>query len=168
MFSFVTLILAWFILFFVGRSQNLHFIIKTILVWLMLMYIGINIIGYIMRSVVPALSPLSPPDDLREDAKKLFNREIQFNRRADIALSLIFLILTAAYLIAIYHYWNIVLVSSAVLVMIGRLPDLLWEIRTGQRVTKTNMPKGVFSKIGVVIDFLTLPLTWYALYKWVP
>ena len=168
MFSLVALIIAWFILFFVGRSQNLHFIIQTILVWLMLTYIGINLIGHIMRSFVPALSPMSPLDGISEDAKKLFNREIQSNRRADIALCLIFSILTVAYLFAIYHYWNIALVASAVLVMISRLPDLLWEIRTGQRITKTNTPKGVFSNIGVVIGFLTLPLTWYALYKCMP
>lgn len=168
MFSFIKLILAWFILFYVGTNQSLHFTIKTILVWLMLMYIGINLIGYLVRSVVPALSPFSPLDEVSESAQKIINREMQSKRRADIVLSLLFSIIMVAYLFGVYHYWNVALIAVAVLVMIGRLPDLLWEIRTGKRITKANMPKGIFSNIGILIDILTLPLTWFALYKWTP
>lgn len=163
MFSIIKLIIAWLILLYAGTSQNLHFITKTILVWLMLMYIGINLIGFVVRNLVSWASPL---DDVSDDFKNTFNREIRQNRSADRALCLLFLFLTVAHLIAIYHYWNVVLVACAALIMISRLPDLLWEIRTGQRVSKANMPKGVFSNIGVVIDFLSLPLTWFALYKW--
>lgn len=163
MFSLIMLIIAWFILLYVGTTQNLHFTIKTFLVWLMLMYVGINLIGFVVRNLASWVSPL---DDVSGDFKNTFNREIRLNRSAGKALCLIFIVLTVAYLIAIYHYWNVILVACAALIIISRLPDLLWEIRTGQRASKANIPKGIFSNIGIVIDILTLPLTWFALYKW--
>lgn len=168
MFIFITLSLAWFILLHVGRSQSLHFTIKVILVWLALIYIAINLIGCLTRNFISWLSPLDTPDDIPEDAKKLFLRETRLNRSANRAITLTFFVLTVAYLIAIYHYWNIALVASAALVMVSRLPDLLLEIRTGRRMSKTDRPKGAVYIIGTVIIFLTFPLTWYALYEWVP
>ncbi|MBL7214912.1 MAG: hypothetical protein ISS71_04465 [Phycisphaerae bacterium] len=166
MFFIVTGILAWFVLLYAGTSQNLHFTIKVILVWGMLVYIGVNLVGFVMRNFVSwLLSPVDPSEDVSEDFKEFFAREMRANRAADKTTGLIFLVLTVAYLFAIYHYWKVGLVVSAVLVMIARFPDLLWEIRTGKRVSKTNMPKGIVYNLGSLVIFLTLPLTWYSLCK---
>ena len=58
MFFIVTGILAWFVLLYAGTSQNLHFTIKVILVWGMLVYIGVNLVGFVMRNFVSWLLSL--------------------------------------------------------------------------------------------------------------
>lgn len=163
MFAIIKLILAWFVLLYAGTSQNLYFVVKVILVWLMLEYIGINLVGMVVR---PFLSWSSLLVNVSEDLIKLF--ELRRKRVIAIVISLIFLILTVAYLIAIYHFWNVGLVVSAGLVMVSRLPDLLWEIRTGTKISLAKYPKGVVSIIYTVIGLLSLPLTWYSLFKWTP
>jgi hypothetical protein len=86
----------------------------------------------------------------------------------NVAMTLLFLVLTVAYFFALYHFWNIGLAVSAGLVMVSRLPDLLWEIRTGKKVSKASMPKGTACIVATVLMWLALPLTWYSLCKWTP
>jgi len=50
--------------------------------------------------------------------------------------------------------------------MLARLPDLLWEIKTGVKVTKGNKPEGVGYTLSGLLPFLSLPLIWYSLYQW--
>jgi hypothetical protein len=140
-------------------------VIKLILAWFILLYIGTNLVGYVVRNF---LSWSSPVIDLREPFKKMFTHELRRERALDIAISLIFLVLTVAYLIAIYHFWNVGLAVSAGLVMVGRLPNLLWEIRTGTKISTANYPKGAVSVMSIVLILLSLPLTWYSLCKWTP
>jgi hypothetical protein len=50
--------------------------------------------------------------------------------------------------------------------MLARMPDLLWEIRTGQRVSGTNKPGGVVYTVAAGVYWLVLPLVWYSLCRW--
>jgi hypothetical protein len=143
----------------------MFFVIRVILAWFMLLYIATNLVGYVVRNF---LSWSSPVVDLSESVKKLFAHELRRNHAIDGAMSLIFLFLTAAYLFGLYHFWNVGLVVSAGLVMVGRLPDLLWEIRTGTKISTANYPKGAVSVMSIVLILLSLPLTWYSLCKWTP
>jgi hypothetical protein len=86
----------------------------------------------------------------------------------NVAMTLLFVVLTVAYFFALYHFWNIGLAVSAGLVMVSRLPDLLWEIRTGKKASKASMPKGTAYIVATVLMWLALPLTWYSLCKWTP
>jgi hypothetical protein len=125
-------------------------VIKLILAWFILLYIGTNLVGYVVRNF---LSWSSPVIDLREPFKKMFTHELRRERALDIA---------------IYHFWNVGLAVSAGLVMVGRLPNLLWEIRTGTKISTANYPKGAVSVMSIVLILLSLPLTWYSLCKWTP
>ena len=47
--------------------------------------------------------------------------------------------------------------------MIARLPDLLYEIRTGTKVTSKTGPKGFLKYIMLIIDWSALIVLWLAL-----
>jgi hypothetical protein len=73
-------------------------------------------------------------------------------------------ILCVAYFFVLSYWWNLGLVSAGAMIMSGRLPDLVYEIRTGTRPSKKQ--QGLPYILGMVLILLSLPLTWYALCRW--
>lgn len=73
---------------------------------------------------------------------------------------------SAAYLFALYYFWNVWLAVAGVLIMVARIPDLIWEIKTDWKkgVTRTKRPKGpVYIVAGVLFFFGAPLLIWYSL-----
>ena len=140
-------------------------IIKALFAWLIMMLIGTNLIGYVVRGLL-----WSPPsfENNTGRVREFLENESQRLSKANVMMTLFGLVLTASYFFALYFFWNVGLVVSAGLLMVSRLPDLLWEIRTGNKITKANRPKGVVYIMGIVLDWLSLPITWYSLCKWTP
>jgi len=141
-------------------------IIKVILVWGIMLFIGTNLIGLVVRGFFWS----SPPVDAFKDSvlEEFVTRESRRLSAANIAMTLLSLVLTAAYFFALYFFWNIGLAVSAGLIMLSRLPDLLWEIQTGIKVSKVRMPKGAVHIVAGLMLWLSLPLIWYSLCKWTP
>jgi hypothetical protein len=69
----------------------------------------------------------------------------------------------AVFLIAIRYFLGVGVLLAACAIMASRLPDLLWEISSGERVTRTNAPKGAGYTIGNILFWGALPLLWYSL-----
>jgi hypothetical protein len=81
-------------------------------------------------------------------------------------ITIISIILAGAYLYALYYFWNALLTVAAVMLMVARLPDLLWEMRTGKKVTPQSRPKGAVYTVTTSLMWLALPLIWYALCRY--
>ena len=152
----------------------MFYIIKAIIAWGIMLIIGINLIGFIVRTLFWSPPKFDIPLDMSIDhvqlypVKKAFDHEIRRAKFGSKVMALFLLIITAAYLFALYHFWNLGLAVSAGLLMIARLPDLFWELRTGKKVSKSNAPNGAIYILAVFLDILTLPLVWYSLCKWKP
>jgi hypothetical protein len=67
-------------------------------------------------------------------------------------------------MVALYHFWNVSLAVAADMLMVARVPDLIWEIRTEEKVSAHNMPKGVVHFVGGLLIWLAFPLVWYSLH----
>ncbi|KDN56443.1 hypothetical protein FEM21_04620 [Flavobacterium seoulense] len=72
------------------------------------------------------------------------------------------IILAVGYFYAINHFYNILLVIAAALIMISRLPDLLSEIKTGEKTTKKNMKQRPIDIIFNILFFIAIPIIWYS------
>lgn len=114
-------------------------IAKAIGAWIILMFVGTNLLGFVVRGLLWAPpSSDGPTDRVRE----LFAHESRRLGAANITMTIFSAAVTLSYIGALYYFWNIAFAVTAVLAMISRLPDLLWEIRSGKKVTRGNSPHG--------------------------
>lgn len=74
-------------------------------------------------------------------------------------------LLGVLYLYLLLRFWNLGVLAVAAMLMLSRLPNLLWEIRTGQKVTMVHFrsgaaPKGAVAIVATVMMWAALPLLW--------
>jgi hypothetical protein len=157
-------------------------IITAILAWVVMLIVGTNLVGFVVRCFIDFLFFSTPHVDMPVDevgestenfgapadgaVEDLIASEYRKMRVGNLTMAVVFLGLTGGYFFSLYHFWNIGLVAAAGLLMMSRLPDLLWEIRTGKKVSRVSMPKGPAFIVAVVLDLVALPLTWYSLCLW--
>jgi hypothetical protein len=129
-------------------------IVKTVLGDLLMMLIGANLLGIIVRGIIPAYKM----DDL---GNRTLIEDITSTK--SIVMTVIITLLSILYYYSLYHFWNSGVVLAAAMVMFTRLPDLLFEIRTGKKVNSKNMPNKGVNIICTVISWTSLPVLWYSL-----
>jgi len=136
-------------------------ILKSIVAYVVLMLVGTNLIGFIVRGLVWSTSPIDIEPD--SPAYDVVAHEAKRITTANAALTIISIVITAAYLFLLFYFWNALLAIAAGLVMVARIPDLLWEIRTGRRAVRGSRPEGGIYLVGTILPWPTLVLVWYAL-----
>jgi hypothetical protein len=135
-------------------------LVKTVVGWVVLMLVGTNLLGLVVRGLVPA-HEARKMEVLTSDpfVQELITR----HKRANVGVTVFFAALGLVYLYALLRFWNIGVVGAAVMLMLGRLPDLLWEIRTGQKVKPYSAPKGLRGLLAMLLSWGALPVLWFAL-----
>ncbi|MFA6533447.1 MAG: hypothetical protein WCT22_05675 [Patescibacteria group bacterium] len=97
-------------------------IIKAVVVWFIITYLGTNLVGMIGRGFLEQpLATDSNLDFLKDEVNK-WNRAGKFTT----ALSIV---ATLAICFFIYRWLGILFLIPILLIMIGRIPDLFWEVR---------------------------------------
>lgn len=140
--------------------MSLLCILKVVVVGLILMLVGTNLIGFIVRGFFWTPPPVDSPT---EGVHELFARESKRMSIANGTITFFSIVLTAAYLFTLFYFWNVLLALAGGLVMASRIPDLIWEIRTGSKVTRRSGPKGLLYIFATIIQWGSFPLIWYAL-----
>ena len=132
--------------------------------YFVLMWISVNLLGLLVRGFLtnPEL------DEIEAETKHDFiKEEIEKLKRADKWLNVIAFMGIIGYLYTTFHFWNIGVTCIALLLMFVRLPGLLWEIKTGEKVTRSaarEMPKNALHFITTFLTFAALPALYYFLY----
>lgn len=128
--------------------------------YFVLMYLSVNLLGLIVRGLFsnPEL------DRLKREEHEFIKQEIEKSQRADKWTNLIVLVLIFAYFYALFHFWNIGVVAAVAIIMVGRLPDLMWEIRHGKKIDPKLTKKDVMYYISVFLPWLALPVLYFSLY----
>ena len=78
-------------------------------------------------------------------------------------MTLLFVFLTIFYLYLLLRVWNIGVPIAAAMMMLARVPNLLWEIPMGQKITRSSGPRGAVSILSTLITWSALPVLWLAL-----
>jgi hypothetical protein len=118
------------------------------------MFVGTNLLGIVVRGLKPT--------HVKDNQGNLFDLE-NTSSSSSIIMTIIFSIIILAYLYALYHFWNIGILAAGVILIVSRLPDLLFEMKTGKRLDLKNMPKRPIDKVLSILSWLALPLIWYSL-----
>lgn len=129
-------------------------IIKAIIGYVIIIFAGTNLIGIIVRGIIPSYK--------KDETGNLTLVEDLSSVRS-IIITVFSFLLCIAYFYALYHYWNIGVVIAAVIVMFSRLPDLLFEMKTSEKINFRNMPIRPIDVICNVLFWVALPLIWYSL-----
>ena len=136
-------------------------ILKAVVAWVILMLVSSNLLGFVVRGLLWAPPPVDLPPD--SPAHEVLSGASKRMSVGNAIVTLISIILAGVYLYALFYFWNALLTVAAVLLMVSRLPDLLWEIRTGKKVTPQSRPKGASYTVTTILMWAVLPLIWYAL-----
>jgi len=137
-------------------------VIKAILAWVILLVIGQTLVGLMIRGIFWLPPSIDAPTDC---SREILTHESRRLYIANIVMTLLSLVLMVALFFVLYYFWNIGLAVSAGLLLLSRLPDLFWKIRTGNKVFKANMPKGAVYVVSFLLTLISLPLIWYSLCK---
>jgi hypothetical protein len=141
-------------------------ILKAFCVWVALVLIGINLAGFIIRGLAwAAPTPEDVFDGLAPDdyVDKIIKDATRRMRITNAFVNLLTWAASAGYLFALYRYWGVGLALAGALLVLTRVPGLLWELRTGRKLSSENTPTGPLPTIATVVMFATLPLIWYSL-----
>lgn len=121
-------------------------IIKAIVGWVVLMLIGTNLLGFTGFIIFPP-SAQAPT----------------WLRRMGTALGYASVPLGIVYFYILLRYWGLGVLVAAIMLMGARLPDLLWEIRAGKRITRQEGPRGAVAVLSTLLMWAALPVLWLAL-----
>lgn len=124
------------------------------------MYLSVNLLGYFVRGM------FSPDYDKlkQEQTHEFMKKEVGKIQRADKWITAVAFILIIIYFFSLFHFWNIGVMVSAVIIMVGRLPDLLWEIKHGIKTNPKLMQKNTVYYISAYLPWLAFPVLYFSLY----
>lgn len=135
-------------------------ILKAILAWIVMSLIGTNLIGFFVRPLADSPRFVGGAADL--ESSGFVREEYRRTLIGGLILTCLELLMIVAYLFALFHFWNAWLALAGLILMIQRIPDLIWEIRTGLRVSRTIFPKGPVYLIARALWWGSLLLIWYS------
>lgn len=97
--------------------------------WLVLIFIGINLIGMLVRGLVL----ISEVNKLLAKGSMVFRKVVAefYKPSEEKRVNIVMFLLIATFLSILFYFWNIGLAIVATLIMIARIPDLLWEMKHG-------------------------------------
>lgn len=136
-------------------------IIKAIASWFVLAFIGKNLIGFIVRNLFtdPVMEKVAHdyPDFFKQEATKFY--------RAGFMISFVSAILVVVFFYLLLHFLHPGFAVAVAMLMVGGIPDLVWEIRHGQKFDRKNPPKGVIYFISGLLLWGALPVLFWAFYS---
>lgn len=129
-------------------------ILKAIAGYFILMFVGTNLLGIVVRGLRPTF---------KKDSDGNLVSIVDTSSSGSVIMTILFSGISIAYFFALYHYWNIGIMTAGLILMFTRLPDLLFEMKNGVKINATNMPKKTIDVVLNIFSWLALPLIWYSL-----
>lgn len=134
----------------------------TIIFYFILLYLSVNLLGLFVRG----LFPQQELNRIKKEAPEFITiagsdkKYIQQQKRT----TFIALILNIAFFYLLFIIWNIGVVLAVLIIMAGRLPDLLWDIKNGRKTDPKLMEHNAIYYISAFLPWVALPVLYYSLY----
>lgn len=134
-------------------------IIKTVVFYFIMMYLSINILGFFVRGLYtnPTMDKLA-----KEGSDFIKKEAIRYNK-VDKLTTIFALIIFVAFYYLLFRFFNMGVVISAVMIMGGRLPDLIWDIKHGRKTEPSLMKHDFWYYMSALMPFLAFPVFYYSL-----
>lgn len=139
-------------------------VLKALVGWVILTYLGTNLIGYVVRGL--AHQGLPSEDDFEDEYLRGAARR---GRRWDSVFTAGWILVFVGYFYLLIRWWNLPVAFAALAIVLARLPSLLFELRVGMSysvdarlASERSMPSGVRVLCNTLL-WLALPLLWWGL-----
>lgn len=136
-------------------------LLKTSLWYFVLMYLSVNLIGIVLRCFfIRGLGV----DKINNDYKVI----IEFNdKKNQIFLGFIFVLIGCLFLYFLFNKFHFGFALASIIMMSTRVPDLLWEIKKNQKITKKYGPisSSLSTTLGLLLELGVAVLVCYSVYK---
>lgn len=130
----------------------------------MLLFVTTNLTGMVVRGFF--VQDTDFEDFIKKGKPRLYTKTgISMGDSADKRITIVSSIITILFLYLLYRFLNIWAVVAALLLIISRVSDLLWEIRTGKKVATKERPRGGIYSITDIIVWAALPMLWWSLHN---
>jgi hypothetical protein len=147
--------------------NNMHLLSSiglSIVGYFILMYITTYLTGMVIRGF------FCRDTDFEDFVKKGRLRphtkmKISIGDRTDKLMTIQFSIITILFLYLLYHYLNVWTLIAALLLIFSRVPDLIWEIRNGKKVTANDRPRGGFHSVTDITMLIGPLIFWWSIYN---
>lgn len=127
------------------------------------MVISVNLLGLWVRGLFKNESI----KELELTGSDFVKSEIKKDNKFNIYENILFIILNILFLLYLIEYWNIGVMFVSIIIMLSRLPDLLWEIKNKRRLQISDtklLPKGTIYYITGFSWLIEIPLLYYSLF----
>ena len=144
-------------------------VVLAIIGWFVLMLLSTIFLGLFVRAffvsdpALDALDQLESGKGVSEKMETFIASERKEQRRANIFANLTTLVLFLGFFYLLFYFLNIFAVVAAVMLMAGRLPDLLREIKHGRKINVQELPKNWGYWATSFLDWTSLPVFLYSL-----
>lgn len=126
------------------------------------MYLSVNLLGLFVRGLFPQQELERVKKEAPEFITMAGSDKEYINQQK--RTTTVTLILNIVFLYLLFRFWNIGVVVAALIIMTGRLPDLLWDIKHGKKTDPTLMKKNVLYYISAFLPWLAFPVIYFSLY----
>lgn len=139
----------------------IHLLI-TIVAYFILLYVSINLLGLFVRGLFPQqeLNRIKKEAPVFIAAAGSDKEYVRQQKRTTI----IAFVLNIVFFYLLFRIWNLGVVMAALIIMVGRLPDLLWDIEHGKKTDPKLMTKNAIYYISAFLPWLALPVVYFSLY----
>ena len=132
--------------------------------WFILMFLTTNLLGLFVRGLFTD----SEIDKLGREGPDFLKEEVKKGKRADMVLNVIALVSIVGFFYLLFHFLNMYALLAALMLLAGRLPDLIWEIKHGKKIDVSTMTKNATFYLTSLLDWVSFPVFWYAVYLALP
>ncbi len=151
---------------FFMRDASIPAPLSAIILWVILTYLGTNLLSYVVRGLAHQGLPLE--DDFEDEYERGEARRL---RRCDTVMTAVWALLSIGYFCLLVRWWNLTVAFAAFAIILARLPSLLFELRTGlsysaeaRLASAMSMASG-FRLFSSIMQWAALPILWWGLSK---
>jgi len=133
--------------------------LKALVGWLILMLVGTNLFGFFVRGVAQQSHMKKTVKRVQEIAA----HELRGNLRVNSVLNVLSGVVCIVYPYLLFLWCGWPVATAGLILMLARLPDLSFELRTGQKRRVANISKRPIDIFATILIWLALPLVWWGI-----
>ena len=140
--------------------------VVAIIGWFILMLVSTNVLGLFVRGFFkdPVLNVLDDAEREKTLPSGFINSERKERFRANSFVNITAFILFVGFLFLLFYFLGVFALLAALMIMVSRFPDLIWEIKHGRKIAVATMPRGTIFYLTSLLDWMSFPVFWYSIY----